>query len=191
MNVSDQFHKIAVTADQQGFIEALEQMADLVFSCIDVTGITEAQILHDSGKRHRTNFNEQMDMIGHQAKSMNAVLISFKTLMQQEIKTTAVIAGKKDILPAIAAKHDMIKSTGIMYARFTSHTNQVIRQNVKISSLTRFFIIIKPFKIWVKFFCAIRTYTMTEFSFGMISDVRFNLIPITLVIPNFFYMKHR
>jgi hypothetical protein len=120
MNVSEQFQKVALSINQQSFISALKQMTDSIISCIYVTRIAEAQILHDLRKRKRTNFYEQMDMICHQTESMNAVPISFNAFLQQEIKTVAVFTGGKDILPAISAKHNMIKCARIMYTRFTS-----------------------------------------------------------------------
>ena len=62
-------------------------MAGFVFCRIDITGIAEAYILHDTWKRNVTHLNRQMNMIGHLAKGMNTVVISFYPLLQPEDKS--------------------------------------------------------------------------------------------------------
>ena len=69
-----------------------------------------------------------MDVISHLAEGMDAVLIPFNTLLQQECKTTTIMIREKYILPTITTKHDMIKSAGIMNTRFAGHKSTIKKQ---------------------------------------------------------------
>jgi len=49
-----------------------------------------------------------MDMIGHQAKGMYAMSVSFDPLLQQQIKTATVLVVKEDILTGVASHDHMV-----------------------------------------------------------------------------------
>lgn len=76
-----------------------------------------------------------MNMIDHQAKSMDSIFIPFQPLLQKKVKANTIDIRTKDILTTIATKHDVVKCARKMYAWFTSHTEFQLH-NVKLSSLT-------------------------------------------------------
>jgi hypothetical protein len=49
-------------------------------------------------------------MVGHKAKSMNAVTESAGSFLEQEVETVAVVVVQKNGLTTITSKNDMIKS---------------------------------------------------------------------------------
>jgi len=53
-----------------------------------------------------------MDMIIHQAKSMDSMAITLNTLLKKKQKTCPVSRGKENIVPSIASHHYMIIATG-------------------------------------------------------------------------------
>lgn len=123
VNIAGKLQKIVVGIDQQRFISSLEKMPRLFSSTIDVSGIPEGEVLDNSGKRNVTNLNDQMDMIGHQAVDMYAMLESLTSLLEQEKKSATVMVLEKNRGSSITPKDNMIKGTWIMNSGFASHAS--------------------------------------------------------------------
>ncbi len=49
VDIANEIQEVMVGIHQDGFIASLEQMADPLFSGIDMAGVAETHILHDSG----------------------------------------------------------------------------------------------------------------------------------------------
>ncbi len=94
-------------------------------AAIHPTGVTERKILHDSGKRNIGYLYGQMDMIAHQTKCMHTVTESFDSLLYKNKQVVSVFRAEENILAAIAAKHNMIKSTRNMNPCFTCHGGMI------------------------------------------------------------------
>jgi hypothetical protein len=60
-------------------------------------------------------------MVGHEAKGVNPIAKAESTFLKQEVKTTVVGVGQKNILPTVAPEDNMIKSTRKMDAWFACH----------------------------------------------------------------------
>jgi hypothetical protein len=97
--------------------------ATFVFSVYELS-IAKPHVLHDSGQGNIPYLHCSVDVSRHQTKSMDAVPESFNAFLQQQNKARTVVGIEEDVLPAIAAKNDMINGTGIMKSWFTW---QVIR----------------------------------------------------------------
>jgi hypothetical protein len=95
VNIAGKLQKIVAGIDQQRFISSLEKVPRLFSSTIDVSGIAEGEVLDDSGKGNIANLNDQMDMIGHQAVDMHAMLESLTSLLEQEKQSASVMVLEK------------------------------------------------------------------------------------------------
>ena len=119
--VTNEFKEVGVGIDQNGFITALEEVADSLLSLIDVSGVSEAEVLDDSGQRDVTDLDGDVDVIGHEAEGMDAVPESFSPIFEECVAVAPVGMTEEDILTTVAAENDMIDSAGIMDTGFASH----------------------------------------------------------------------
>ncbi len=83
-------------------------MAHALMTAIDPAGIAGGQILHNSGKWNIRYLYRQMDMITHQTKCMHAMPESLNSFLNKKKHAVMIISWKKDILPTITPKHDVI-----------------------------------------------------------------------------------
>ena len=95
-------------------------MASFLF-LVYISRVTKTDVLKYLGKRHSAYLNNQVQMIGHQAKCMEPVTVSFNAFLEWQIKPGPVCLGIKNFLAAVAVKYNMIKSAGIMDTRFANH----------------------------------------------------------------------
>jgi hypothetical protein len=65
VQVPDQLQEVALPVAQDGPISSLEQVADVSVPTIEVHRVALMEALHELGKRDRTSFQEQMDVIWH------------------------------------------------------------------------------------------------------------------------------
>jgi len=121
MNVADQGQKITVGINQQSLVPPLKEMAGAPVLSVYELGISKSDILHDAGERDSPNLDCQMEMRRHQAKGMSAILEAFNAFLQQQEKTRTVAGIEDDVLPAVAAKNDVINGSGVMKSRFACH----------------------------------------------------------------------
>jgi hypothetical protein len=64
-------------------------------------------------------------MIGHQAKSNDAMTKPLDAFLKEKTKPATVFIIKKDVLSGVATKGDMVQGTGIMNAGFTGHKTKI------------------------------------------------------------------
>jgi len=88
---------------------------------IDLPGVSLAQTLHNSRKGGIGYLDGQMDMVGHQTKSMNAVAKLFVSLLKETMKIFLVLFFKEVILPGIPPEHDMVCGPKVEKAWFPCH----------------------------------------------------------------------
>ncbi len=62
-----------------------------------------------------------MDVVRHQTKRMNPVTKPGNTFLKKQKKMTAVSVRNKNILTAVAAKHDMVNAARKVNAWFACH----------------------------------------------------------------------
>ena len=96
-------------------------MTDSLLTSIDIPGVSKAYVLNYFGKGYFANLNDEVQMICHQTKTMNAVSEPFNALLQQQIQPGSIRLDIKNILAAITTKNNVVDSARIMNTRFTSH----------------------------------------------------------------------
>ena len=108
-------------------------MACSFLSAVQVSGITQTDILHDPGQRHLTDLDCQMYVVGHQAKSVNTMSVFFHAFLEKKIKARPVGLGEKNVLSAVSPQDNVVNCAGIVNAWFSSHAFSVSAksQNVK------------------------------------------------------------
>ena len=129
MNITDQFQQIAVAIHQYRFVTPLKKMARSLFTPVDPAGIAEGEILHTTRKRNVPGLQNKMDMVGHAAKSVNAVTEATSSFLQQQEETVMVKISEKDRLTGISPENDMIQSARKMNTWFTCHTGNLLLNN--------------------------------------------------------------
>jgi hypothetical protein len=60
-------------------------------------------------------------MVAHTAEGVDAVMVTFYALLQQQIEMIAIGVLKKDIMPAVTPEHYVIETAWEMDTWFTSH----------------------------------------------------------------------
>jgi hypothetical protein len=76
-----------------------------------------------------------MDMVGHQAKSVDAAAELFHDVLEEMVETEPVEVIEENRLSGVTTEDNMVDCTGKMDARFTCH-DHIIRENGRKSSLT-------------------------------------------------------
>ena len=67
MDVADQTQQVLVLVADNGFVSSLKKMADFAIAAVEILSVGLLQSLHELGERNATGFNQQMDVVGHQA----------------------------------------------------------------------------------------------------------------------------
>ena len=76
-----------------------------------------------------------MDMVGHQAKSVDAALELFHDVLEKMVETEPLAAVEENRLSGVSTEDNMVDCAGKMDARFTCH-DHIIQGNSSKSSLT-------------------------------------------------------
>ena len=98
------------------------------------------QLPHPHGEVSIRGLDQQMVVIAHQAISVAEPMVAVVNALKDIQECFAVRLGTKDGLPFIASAGDMIKGTGIFYAKGTSHVEHLAHRmaDVKNIDLTPF-----------------------------------------------------
>jgi hypothetical protein len=67
MDIANQRQQIFVPIADNGFVPALEEMADFAIASVEMLGVGLLQSLHEFGQRNATSLHQQVDVVGHQA----------------------------------------------------------------------------------------------------------------------------
>lgn len=121
MNLSQQREHVGIGIDQHCFVSALEQMSRRVQLFMAIARVTRSNALHDLAERAIGDLNEQVDMVGHPAKGVDASAKSFNHLGNNGIELESVNDGGKQFLAMIATQHHMIKADGNMNSGESGH----------------------------------------------------------------------
>jgi hypothetical protein len=90
---------------------ALQQVADPKIAAIVVLTVTRQEPVHDPANRVRLSLNQQVNVISHQAVSMQKER-EFSLLHREQRQELLIVRGRIEYLPAIiAASNDVIKTT--------------------------------------------------------------------------------
>jgi len=92
-----------------------------VHPAIDPCGIAKGKVLHDAGERCFSYLDGNVDVVGHQAESVDAATELLDDSLQKEIKPVPVAILKEDILLCVAAQDDVVECAGEVYALFAGH----------------------------------------------------------------------
>ena len=92
---------------------------------IDPPGVSKAEILYDSGKRHHTHLNGKMDMGAHQAKCMDPVAKPLTSLLGKKVKPSPILIIIEKDLPFVAPKQNVIQRPRIMNSWLPSHDHRL------------------------------------------------------------------
>jgi len=88
---------------------------------VDPPGISKTQILYDPRKRDIPYLDRQVEVIAHEAESVDTISEPLDPLLEQEVEASPISAIEENGLPCVASEGDMIKGAWIMHSRFTSH----------------------------------------------------------------------
>jgi hypothetical protein len=125
MKVGNQFEKMRMGIDKNGFIPALKKVPRSIEAHIDPTRITKREVLHNAGKGNVADLDGQMDMVCHETKREDTMTVPFDTFLNEKKKPATVFGVGEDVLASITAKDDMVQRAGIMKTGFTSHEKNI------------------------------------------------------------------
>lgn len=129
MYIADKFQQVSISIDENGLVPSLEEMADTSALLVEPSRIAQHKILHQPRKRNIRNLKKQVNVVRHEAKSMDAIPKSYGALLEKLQKVVPVRVLKKKRVTSIAANNDMIKRTRKMNTWFTRHA-KTFPQNV-------------------------------------------------------------
>ena len=82
MNISNQFQAIVVDIYEDCFVAHLKYVATPGLLCIDPAGVAEGQVLHNRTQWRVLYLNDEMDILGHTAKTINPLPIALNALLE-------------------------------------------------------------------------------------------------------------
>jgi len=115
--------RLDICIHKNGFVAPLKKVTRHSPILVDMSRISEAEVLHNLSKRHCTNLNQKMNVIAHQTKCMNPMSISLNALLNPQKKSGSVSGRKENIMPGISPHHYVVISTGNMHSRFARHVS--------------------------------------------------------------------
>lgn len=121
MNIADKIKKVIVPINHDRLVPPLKKRARAILAAIDPAGVSKSDILHQSGEGDVSNLNSEMNVIGHQAKGMNATTESLDNFCKSRIKVVTIVLGKEEVLVGFSSQDNVIESTGVVYSGLTCH----------------------------------------------------------------------
>ena len=121
MYITDKFQQVSISINENGLVPSLEEMADTSALLVEPGRITQHKILHQSRKRNIRNLKKQVNVVSHEAKSMDAIPKSYGPLLKKLVKVVPVRVLEEKGIASIAANNDVIKRTREMNTWFTWH----------------------------------------------------------------------
>ena len=121
MDVAHQFQEVLIGIDQNGLISSLEQVTGFTLLPVGPAGVAKGEVLHDSRQGYVRNLYQQMNVVGHETKRMDAMAITLSSLLHEEVEAVAVVFVEEDVLSGVAPQDHMVKGAGIMYSRSSCH----------------------------------------------------------------------
>ena len=125
MDIAYQFQEMAIRIDVYCFKSSLKKVTRSVMPMIDPGGVTDGEILHDSGKRDIANLKSQSDMVCHAAKGVNPTLEAFYGFLKKQKKSNTIRIVKKDRFAGNGTDHDVVNGARKMYTRLTRHGERI------------------------------------------------------------------
>ncbi len=112
---------MTVFLNKNGFIPALEQMADPLVTFIEQLSIDTVQLPHTDGEIAVGGLNEQMIMVGHETVGVTNPVVFFVDVLEgiEEIDTILVVF--EDGLLFIPTGGHVVNGARVFYAKRSSH----------------------------------------------------------------------
>lgn len=129
---------MAVFLDEDAFEPALEKVAVSFMPLVKALGVDAVKLSHAEGEIAVGSFDQKMIVVGHEAVSVAQPVITLVDVLQGVEEILAVLIIFEDGLFFVAARGNMIHSTGVFYAKRTGHGVNVaeLRRNVNTKDLT-------------------------------------------------------
>ena len=105
LRCSGWFQKIFVFLTNDGLVTSFKQVSALMMFTIEILAVGLLQALHELGERLFRTLNQQMDVIGHQAISVDSVAV-FLAVPSQPLDVRPIVALRSEGLLALIASHD-------------------------------------------------------------------------------------
>jgi hypothetical protein len=112
---------MAVFLDENGFIPALEQMADPAVPFVEELGVNAVQLPHAEREVSIRCFYEQVEMVGHETVGVADPVVTFIHVLKGIEEVGAILIVFEDGFLLIAAGSDVVYGARIFYAEGTGH----------------------------------------------------------------------
>ena len=126
MNIPNQLQQILVGIHQNRLIPTLKHRATPGLLRIDPTGVAKGQIVQNLAQRRVLHLHHEMDVVGHTAKTMDAVSIPFKAFLDKQVQVEPVPLLEENILSSVPADHHMIDTAHDVQSGFSGHGRRVL-----------------------------------------------------------------
>jgi len=121
VEVAHQFQEILISIDQYGFVSPLEEVPRFPLSPVGPARVAEGEVLHDSRQGDVRHLNQQMDVVGHETESMDAMAVALCSFLHEEVEAATVLVVEEDVLPGVASQDHVVKGAWIMDSGFSGH----------------------------------------------------------------------
>ena len=129
---------MAVLLNEDRFVPALEQMACPLMTFIKKLCIDPIQLSHTQGEVAIRRFDQEVIVVVHHAVGVANPIVSLINVLECVQEVDAVLVVFENGLLFIAARGDVIDSTGVFYAEGAGHKGNLAnnKENVKLKDLT-------------------------------------------------------
>jgi hypothetical protein len=121
MDVAHQLQQVLVTVTQDGLVAPLKQMADCSVAPVVQLRVAKLYPLHDLGKKDRSGFQKQVDVVGHQHISIERKAAALAVVLHSLEIAQSVSLILKNLPSLIAPDNDVIKGSFKLHSGFPSH----------------------------------------------------------------------
>jgi hypothetical protein len=115
-DICGQFKEVFVSIYHDSFVSPLENMTGFLIAPVKPLSVPLGNILHDVRQRKVADLHLKMHMVGHKAKRMNPTLIPLTLFLKDLIEAVPLLVVRKDVLPGVPAKDNMVGCFRCMYA---------------------------------------------------------------------------
>jgi len=129
---------MAVLLNEDRFVPALEQMACPLMTFIKKLCIDPIQLSHTQGEVAIRRFDQEVIVVVHHAVGVANPIVSLINVLECVQEVDAVLVVFENGLLFIAARGDVIDSTGVFYAEGAGHEGNLAnnKEYVKLKDLT-------------------------------------------------------
>jgi len=161
VNIAAQFQKVFIGIDEDGFVASLVEVAVPVMTTVVIYRVGRIESLHQFTEIGLGGLDNEVKVVVHKDVTVERYLEGFQARVKNVEEGMPVGIILKDLFPFISPAGDVIKGTGVFYAKRSCHGVPIPCSQGLVNSqrLTPYYPSIQPSAFSGGFLCIFEEYS--------------------------------